>query len=387
MIVDKLDSLSDYVRFGAVCKPWQFVALENKVKFLERKCYAQVPLLMVPTKDNSEEFRILYNITRDKIYDFQLWVPYKKRCSGSSYGWLFTVEENMGVTLLNPFSGSTIELPSIMYVSKFEYHESDLEDIEVDIEYEYTPFDEPVLIEYQVHKAILSADPALSPNDCIVTAIYSDRHQLAFIRPSDKDWTYVEDERFNVIFDVIYYKGKVFAVDYWGGVLMIDVNSRGRASEAPQVKVIVPRIEVYAHRICLVESSSGDLYNVQRFHSEIGYDLQHETSNFKVFKLLLQPNENGMPERIEVKSLGGDAMFLGDSHSTCISTSKFPGCQPNSIYYIDDFFNFIVYPPYGYRDNGIFNVENGNFGTHYILDPSHMDMLPPIWILPTVVGN
>ncbi|XP_059629977.1 uncharacterized protein LOC132272932 [Cornus florida] len=189
MIVDKLDSLSDYVRFGAVCKPWQFVALENKVKFLERKCYVQVPLLMVPTKDNSEEFR-----------------------------------KNTGVTLLNPFSGSTIGLPSIRYVSKFEYDESDEKDIEVGFEYEYTPCDELVLVEFQVHKAILSADPALSPNDCIVTAIYSGRRQLAFIRPGDKDWSYIEDE-FKSIFDVIYYKCKVFAVNYWGVVLMIDDNS------------------------------------------------------------------------------------------------------------------------------------------------------------------
>ncbi|XP_059627504.1 F-box protein At2g17036-like [Cornus florida] len=160
VIMDKLNSQSDCVRFGAVCKPWRFVAMENKVKYVKNKCYTQVPLLMVPTKDNSEERRSLYNITHNKIYDFQLRVPYKKRCCGSSYGWLFTVEENMGVTLLNPFSGSTIGLPPIKDPPKEE--EEDEDDIAIS--------NEPPRFEYLVSKAILSADPTLSPDDYIVTA-------------------------------------------------------------------------------------------------------------------------------------------------------------------------------------------------------------------------
>ncbi|XP_059627505.1 uncharacterized protein LOC132270343 [Cornus florida] len=266
VIMDRLDSQSDYVRFGAVCKPWRFVAMENKVKYVKNKYHIQVPLLMVPTKDNSEERRSLYNITHNKIYDFQLRVPYKKRCCGSSYG-------------------------------------------------------------------------------------------------------------------------QIFAVDYWGGVIRIDVNSRDRARKAPKVKIIALRTQVFAEHTYLVESSSGDLLFVQRFMKEIGDDLQHETLGFKVFKLLELPHKKGYAKQIQVKNLGGDTMFLGDSHSTCISASKFPRCQPNSIYYTDDYYMFLAYPPYGRRDIGIFNVENGSFGTHYILDPSQRVTPPTIWIVPTVLGN
>ncbi|XP_059629257.1 uncharacterized protein LOC132271794 isoform X2 [Cornus florida] len=185
--------------------------------------------------------------------------------------WLFTVEENVGVTLINPFSGSTIGRPPIM----------DLPNIV-----------ELPLVEYQVFKAILSVDPALSPDDYIVTAIYDDFCRLAFFQPGDKAWTYLE-------------------------------NTRDGASKDSQVEIIAPRTEVHADHTYLVESSSGDLLIVQRFMKEIGDDLQHETSGFEVFKLLLLPNKMGDAKRIRVKSLGGDTMFLLDSHSTCISASNF----------------------------------------------------------------
>ncbi|XP_059627499.1 F-box protein At2g26160-like [Cornus florida] len=288
-------------------------------------------------------------------------------------------QKNMSVTLLNPFSGSTIGLPPIKDLPKFEEEEE--EEDEVDRS------DEPPFYEYLVYKAIWSADLALSPDDYIVTAIYDDRRCLAFFQSGDKAWTYIENKRFDLIFDVIYYKGQIFAVDYWGGVIRIDVNSRDGACKAPKVKIIAPRTKLFAEHTYLVESSSGDLLFVQRFMKEIGDDLQHETLGFKVFKLLELPHKKGYAKRIQVKSLGGDAMFLGDSHSTRISASKFPRCQPNSIYYTNDYCMFLAYPPYGRRDIGIFNVENGSFGTHYILDPSQRVTPPAIWIVPIVLGN
>ncbi|XP_059627440.1 uncharacterized protein LOC132270271 [Cornus florida] len=167
---------------------------------------------------------------------------------------------------------------------------------------------------------------------------------------------------------------------------MIDVNRRDGKSKAPQVKVITPQTNVYSQWTYLVESSSGDLLLVQRF-LQVGDDLQHATSRFKVFKLLLEQLEQGWPMLVEVKNLGGDTLFLGDNQSICVSASKWPRCQPDSIYYTDDYIEILHHLPYGRRDIGIFNIESGRFGTHYILDPSHKDMPPSIWIVPTVLGN
>ncbi|XP_059643412.1 probable F-box protein At1g44080 [Cornus florida] len=366
MILDKLVSLSEYVRFGAVCKPWQSVAMGNKHKFVQNKFSRQVSFLLVPSRDNSDERRSLYSITHNKLYDFQLRVPYRKRLSGSSYGWLFTVKESLGVILMNPFSGATIELPPIR-----------VEDDEFD----------NILseVEFEVGKAALSVDPASSPNDYIVTAIYGGCLNLAFIRAGDEAWTRMDKKRFQGITDVMYYKGKIFAVDSSSAVLMIDVNRSAGESKAPHVEVIAPEYRI-SERTYLVESSGGDLLLVQRsLHFED--DLQHATDRIKVFKLLLEQFEQGWPMRVQVNNLGGDTLFLGENHSICVSASKWPGCQANSIYYTDDYNRNLSYPASGRRDVGIFNVENGSFGTHYILDPSHNHMPPSIWIVPTVLGN
>ncbi|XP_059629224.1 putative F-box protein At5g55150 [Cornus florida] len=353
MILDNLVSLSEFVRFGAVCKPWQSVAMENKLTFVQNKFSTQVPFLMVPLKDNNDDRRSLYSITHNKLYDFQLRVPYKERLCGSSHGWLIGIEKSSIVTLMNPFSGSTIELPPIDSVVSTSIN----------------------LISFEVTKVILSANPASSPNDYIVAAIYGIDSELAFIRAGDEAWTCMDKERFSCFSDVIYYKGRIFAVEDHRvlRVLMIDVN---RMTGAPQVeeKEIAPQI-IRTEHMYLVESSSGELLLVQRL-LEIGDDSQHATSGFKVFKMLLDQFEEGSHMLVEVKNLGGDTLFLGDNHSICVSASKWSDVSLIPFYH-----------PSGRHDMGIFNIVNGSFGTHYILNPSHNDMLPSIWIVPTVLGS
>ncbi|XP_059629228.1 uncharacterized protein LOC132271772 isoform X2 [Cornus florida] len=141
---------------------------------------------------------------------------------GSTHGWLYTVNESLGITLINPFSGATIELPSIMEPSKLEPPHEDYDNDDDD---------------FEVIKVILSADPASSPNDYIVTAIYSGCHSLVFIQAGDDAWTCINTERFIMIYDVTYYKGQIFAIDNRGGVRMIDVNRRPGDGMALQVKL------------------------------------------------------------------------------------------------------------------------------------------------------
>ncbi|XP_059627171.1 F-box protein SKIP23-like [Cornus florida] len=268
---------------------------------------------------------------------------------------------------MNPFSGATIELPPIMDLSELEPSPENNDD-------------SPLQVEFEVTKTILSADPALFTDDYIVTIIYGGCNNLAFIWAGDEAWTYI-DKRFMSVRDIMYFKGHIFAVDSRNRVLMIDVNGR-----PPQVEVIASQANNYSQQTYLVESSSGDLLLVKRF-LDIGDDSQHATSVFKVFKLLLEQFEQGWLMRLEVKNLDGDTLFLGDNYSICVSTSKWPGCQANSIYYTDDYSLILYQPPSGRRDIGIFNIENGNFGTHYIIDSSHNHMPPSIWIVPTVLGN
>lgn len=66
-------------------------------------------------KEAGDYRRRLYSVTENKILSsLELRVPYRRRCCGSSHGWLGTVnEEDLGITLLNPFSGRTLSLPKV----------------------------------------------------------------------------------------------------------------------------------------------------------------------------------------------------------------------------------------------------------------------------------
>ncbi|GAB4826171.1 hypothetical protein Ancab_009038 [Ancistrocladus abbreviatus] len=106
---------------------------------------------------------------------------YDKRCGGSSHGWLAFTKADISITLLNPFSGATIELPPIGEAPVFE----DWED----------PFP---YCAYYVQKIILSADPSENPQ-YVVTVIYTDILKVAFKRSTDQVWTHTKLWRINDI--------------------------------------------------------------------------------------------------------------------------------------------------------------------------------------------
>ena len=116
----------------------------------------------------------MYSVTENKVLDLQLKVPYDRRCSGSSFGWLATADENLAITLIIPFSGKTIQFTPVMETPKYEcttrYRSK---------------------YEYRVPKIILSCDPSLMPNDFVVLAISSSDKGLAYIKPGQDRWTNV----------------------------------------------------------------------------------------------------------------------------------------------------------------------------------------------------
>ena len=135
--------------------------------------------------------------------------------------------------------------------------------------------------------------------------------------------------------------GLVYAVTHRGSILCFDAkDGYSRRSRRSKVKILAPKTDppTFSKREYLVKSSSGgDLFYVQR---NLDLTLQH-TNHFKVYKLLLDEQSGEVMDRIEEKSLGGDTFFVGTNYSKSFSIStaaKFPGCQPNSIYFTPDYF-------------------------------------------------
>ncbi|CAL8157160.1 unnamed protein product [Prunus armeniaca] len=160
LVLERLESISDYLAFSVVCKAWNGVAKNNRSQSRHT-----APMLLISS--DKEDTWNLYNVMNNKVLDLQLRLPSKRFC-GSSKGWLIVLEENFVVTLMNPFSmvdgckekeNLIIHLPP--QARLYDFRESD----------------------YHVRKATISADPILNAHDFIVTVIYGYFSNFAVIGP------------------------------------------------------------------------------------------------------------------------------------------------------------------------------------------------------------
>lgn len=439
-ILDNLVPIADCIRFSAVCRAWRCVAVENFRQIRRSSRYGrlqqqQLPLLMLPSKNSRRQRRSLYSVTQTRVFDFQLPVPYNVRFCGSSHGWLIVVDDAFKVTLFNPFSGEIISLPPIRrlafekrfreeiseIISKGEEYERQLreeygeevnieeeeeeddddeeeEDVEEYMEEEEDGGEDDVKeeaiegrSEYSILKGVLSADPSVNPKEYVLMVIYGLEQRLAFIKPDDKEWTYLDGRTccfedhdktdspppVSLLWhmtDIIFYKQRFYALYCMGQLLSCHIDT----STGFKVKKITPQdgLGPTFGKAYLVESlEGGDILRVLR-----RYGKNKMTTGFKIYRLA---DGYGDPEWTEVKSLGDFALFLGENHSISVSASDYPGCEPNSIYFCGDHIRCSHRRRKDPYDIGVFNLENGRVVESYRGDAIQWSMPPPIWILPT----
>ncbi|KAJ9679211.1 hypothetical protein PVL29_021218 [Vitis rotundifolia] len=431
-ILDQLQPMEDVIRFSAVCTEWRSVVVSN---IGSRSLYQrQVPFLISRTGDNIGN---LHSVTQKKMYKWRFPVPDNMkccRCCGSSLGWLIMIDDTMEVILFNPFSGNTITFPPIRnlvfeklckleyedicsLLMQEEYGEEELEmafdledDDEIQGEEEETHEEEgrQVWCEYRIIKGVLSADPGGSPDDYALMVIYGVEYKLAFIKSGDEDWTYIDNETsgFDYLFktsprvkgfryfeDILYWKNLFYAVDGRGKLLTCDINTTLRVklvdvpkggfginttSSSTSFQQVVESLlgnETILSAF-LVESVEGDLLWVSKFR----FDLP--TKKFCVCKIA---DNGGNVGWVKEEDLGDAALFLGDNHSISVRASDFPGCQSNSIYFLDREDEADCFDPGCPFDMGVYNLKHKSFARDYQLNPSERWMPPPIWILPTLM--
>ncbi|CAL2264448.1 unnamed protein product [Prunus armeniaca] len=120
----------------------------------------------------------------------------------------------------------------------------------------------------------------------------------------------------------------------------------------------------------LVESTKGDMLHVRRIlKPKEGRDGDLLTDSFKV----------------EVESIGDEALFVGDNHSVSVLASNFPGCQPNSVYYTKDLLKR-QHPDGRPFDMAVYNSGNETITRFYSPNCWHKGMPLAAWIFPQFNG-
>ncbi|XP_043704443.1 F-box protein At2g26160-like [Telopea speciosissima] len=349
LIVDRFLAIEDIVRFGAVCRTWRSVSAE-KWRFS-----IAYPWLMLAEKEDSDN-RGFYSLATQMVYHLNLPKARGRRC-WSSCGWLITFGFDWEIDLLNPFSGDKIQLPPQ------PKPENDFPT-------------ELCLHRIFLRKVILSSrpnktTPCEDDEKCVVMAIITGCKTLSFLRLGDEVWTPIDSKGID---DVIYFNGQFYAIDATGKVWMVDISS-------PQPKMIEfaepgDDINIYAY-FYLVESA-GELFMLARdLYEGEGDQLMriHETDGFDVYKFNFD-NRKWM----EVKSLDNRALFVGANTSFAIFPSNHLQCEPNCIYYTDDY-------PQGLKegggnDMGVFRLETEEIDDHYVGPDILSRISTPLWICP-----
>ncbi|KAK9946140.1 hypothetical protein M0R45_011617 [Rubus argutus] len=361
-VVERLVLPSDYFQFSFVCKSWCSVAKDNK----SQRSKMTTPMLLISA--NKKHTWHLYRVMDNKVLDLQISVPNKRYC-GSSKGWLINIEKNFVVTLINPFfrikgrrkkENSIICLPPLTPPLK--------------------PRDKRRWSRRSENygvKVTMTADPILNASDCIVVMIYEELCQMAFIRLSkDSTWTYIDtsvDKRWRLVEEVTYFQDRFYAVDHWRRLISFDITAHSNSD----VKLVAQGIEGKRFdKKYIVNSNEKELLMVQRYYTFADEDENYGmTIGFHVFEFKFDKHE-----WIEKNTLGNVALFLGDNTSISVSTSNFPGCQANCIYFCQDKnYNGRVKD---YRDSGIYDIESQTI-TRYDMSLAKMINRPTIWVVPT----
>jgi hypothetical protein len=404
------------------------------------------PLMMIPP-DEEEDGRSLcrfYDYVNEKVLNTNIKIPEEVDhaiCIGSSHGWLAYISRlDCSVFLWSPFSTTPLislppidTLPSITSVPREEVDEENPDDDTLHYKWksayesdddsspdfgfkvECNYLDESQsfytrsanrLILYLIRKIVLSSVP--TSDDCIVVALpgLSIHRSIAFCKPGDKSWTFVEPplKKYFDIVDVIHFKDQLFyTITSYRRTLyaydLADLSSpKSYHIETCFEYEHLSSLEKYTRRSCrkryyLVESSGELLLVCRLFSNRMNNDgeiivnstiikSQDQTTTFDVYKLDFSRNKWE-----PIRCIGDQVLFVGTNQSLSLSARNFSILKANCIYFTDDSCTIHKkYPPrrckgYGGNDYGHYELEGRyvfgelcRFGDGRILPP-------PFWVM------
>ncbi|KAK9284042.1 hypothetical protein L1049_012302 [Liquidambar formosana] len=245
--------------------------------------------------------------------------------------------------LLNPFTGSEIQLPrkkiAVLSVSKFVLSSHTME------------------------------------GDSTIMAIHGKRKKLAFYKPGDGTWTHIEEDNDDPYVDLMYHEGQFYALDEKRGVVVVCFGG-----PSPSTKV-VKRQEGGSSRHYYKEpekmylvGSCGKLLLVKRKYKKT------QTVGFEVFEL-----DSSNQEWVKVSWLGDLALFVGDNYSASISSFNSLKCRGNCIYFADYFKNFpLVFHDFAAFDLDDTSIEHLHYGRGVLDIGTSFLQGEAVWVTPSL---
>ncbi|XP_078156626.1 putative F-box protein At3g25750 [Carex rostrata] len=322
VIGKKVISLAVYIRFRAVCRPWQ-----SSCSLRPDHLPVQLPWLMLPYRSvgNNDSTRRFYDLATSKIHELDLPETCGVSICGSSHGWL-VLQKGQMLSLLNPITRATISLPPFsgpptalgIVPLRAINPENFFENWDAN-EYAINPTDN-----VRVCKAILTS--SAHDSSCRVFVFTYSKWPLAFCKIGDVYWKVIEfhsgytwggDFR-----DITYSNGFLYTVSPFAAVTIYNLDNRSRTLLGGGIT----RTPIH-----LVEGVSGDILLIH--DSPIYVNRVLKETKHTVYKL---SNDRPKPEWIKVIDIGQNVLFLGSHHNVLSLSSanlQFPEWRANCLCY------------------------------------------------------
>lgn len=371
-LVGRLNYVDDFIRFSAVCKPWRSVALEKKQQ--QGSSISFAPWLMLTnddhaiTDDNDDALQSFFSPYQERFFGLRLPHAQKRRCWGSSYGWLVTIGFDLNIHLLHPLTGTQLPLPPQPILQAQSKTVPDL------ILYSGKPLEPERICRCFTEKFILASNPSLwdswqSRCCSFVIAKFGVNNELAFATPGDETWTCIANTASSN--DAVFLKGQIYCIRENGALSVCVINTTN-----PRAAIIAkpPNDVECADRYYLVEMC-GDLHMVARIFDEPTF--YYETSGFAVFKFDFHTKEWDF-----VEDLGNHALFLGNNTSFAMEISIYSDYKANCIYFTDDH-NDLYYET-DYCDMGVFDYITDDVKPFGVGDGQYSAFCRPLFFVPSL---
>ncbi|XP_027362852.1 uncharacterized protein LOC113870460 [Abrus precatorius] len=221
-IVKYIPSCEDYARLRLVCKPWTLTLAKTP----EHK----YPLLV--TLPPVEDFIETHGLREKEINQMRL--PLQNHLfRGSCCGFLVILGVSDGsLHLLNPFTKVSFDLPPIStfpdivdYLPENIGNEYIMRDM---VDGSTGTIGRNHMNKTAVYKIIISSPPDCDTHDFMAVIIYSHYCRLGFYRTGDGGWTDIPTTREYrcEFYDVIFYEGKIYALDWNGQLYEFDMHTK-----------------------------------------------------------------------------------------------------------------------------------------------------------------
>ncbi|KAJ4747531.1 F-box family protein [Rhynchospora pubera] len=305
LISQKVKSITDYVRFRAVCSPWRAASFPKPTHLPP-----QLPWLMMPwcARNTSDDgVRLFYDLWESKLRKLHLPDTIGMVCCATGCGWLLLVSTKPEkVFLLNPITRARINLPFFATPVKYVEEHSD------DSRFMHNWSD----LYFTFTRLTFSANP--TDPKCLITAFFKEIQEMVSCHPTDTCWKWLDirmdpPKKFE---DATYYNG-LFYVLYEEMLLVYDSNKL-------ENRVLYPwGPNIPAGKKFLVEGKSG-LYVVllDDFHKEVMDEVDEDTEECFKQRIDLYHFEEQQLKFKKVTDKSNTMLFYGTDNRPYLAVSS-----------------------------------------------------------------